>query len=71
MKGPRKTDAMCMPRHTFRNFHKNETGGERMPLAIFIGHHPRYYMAAATTGPYGVDEFGKPGMASWRRFGGR
>jgi 2,5-furandicarboxylate decarboxylase 1 len=27
-----------------------------MPIAIFIGHHPLYYMAAAVTGPYGMDE---------------
>jgi 2,5-furandicarboxylate decarboxylase 1 len=27
-----------------------------MPFAIFIGHHPLYYMAAAVTGPYGMDE---------------
>jgi 2,5-furandicarboxylate decarboxylase 1 len=28
-----------------------------MPVAIFIGHHPLYYVAAATTAAYGVDEF--------------
>ncbi len=57
VKGSRKTGALFMPRHTFRNFQKYETDGEPMPIAIFIGHHPRYYMAAATTGPYGMDEF--------------
>ena len=28
-----------------------------MPVAIFIGHHPLYYAAAATTAAYGLDEF--------------
>jgi 2,5-furandicarboxylate decarboxylase 1 len=28
-----------------------------MPVAIFIGHHPLYYAAAATTAAYGDDEF--------------
>src|ERR1019366_3520082 len=28
-----------------------------MPVAIFIGHYPLYYAAAATTGAYGLDEF--------------
>ncbi len=57
VKGPRKTGALFVPRHTFRNFQKHEVRGEAMPVAIFIGHHPRYYLAAATTGPYGMDEF--------------
>jgi 2,5-furandicarboxylate decarboxylase 1 len=29
---------------------------EPMPIAIFIGHHPLYYMAAATTGAFEMDE---------------
>jgi len=28
-----------------------------MPVAIFIGHYPLYYAAAATTAAYGLDEF--------------
>ncbi len=57
VKGPRKTGVLFVPRHAFRNLQKYEARGEAMPIAFFIGHHPRYYMAAATTGPYGMDEF--------------
>ena len=57
IKGRNRTGALLVPRHTFRNFQKYETKGEPMPIAFFIGHHPLYYMAAATTGPYGMDEF--------------
>lgn len=57
VKGRRKSGAMFVPRHTFRNFQKYEAQQRPMPIAIFIGHHPLYYMAAATTGPYGMDEF--------------
>jgi 2,5-furandicarboxylate decarboxylase 1 len=32
-----------------------------MPVAIFIGHHPLYYVAAATSAAYGVDELGIAG----------
>ncbi len=28
-----------------------------MPVAVFIGHHPLYYAAAATTAAYSLDEF--------------
>ena len=27
-----------------------------MPMAIIIGHHPMYYLAAPYTAPFGVDE---------------
>lgn len=57
VKGRNKTGILMVPRHTFRNFQKYEARGEPMPIAIFIGHHPLYYMAASTTGPYGMDEF--------------
>jgi 2,5-furandicarboxylate decarboxylase 1 len=56
IKGRNRTGALLVPRHTFRNFQKYETKGEPMAIAFFIGHHPLYYMAAATTGPYGMDE---------------
>jgi 2,5-furandicarboxylate decarboxylase 1 len=56
IQGRNRTGALLVPRHTFRNFQKYETRGEPMPIAFFIGHHPLYYMAAATTGPYGMDE---------------
>lgn len=57
VKGPRKTGVLIVPRHTFRNFQKYESKGLPMPIAFVVGHHPLYYMAAATTGPYGMDEF--------------
>ncbi len=57
LKGPRKTGALLYPRHAHANYRKYEARGEPMPIAIFIGHHPLMYMAAATTGPYEMDEF--------------
>jgi 2,5-furandicarboxylate decarboxylase 1 len=57
VKGPRRTGILLLPRHTWQNYRKYEARGEPMPVAIFIGHHPLYYMAAAVTGPYGLDEF--------------
>jgi 2,5-furandicarboxylate decarboxylase 1 len=57
VKGRNRTGALFVPRHTFRNFQKYESKGLPTPIAFVIGHHPLYYMAAATTGPYGMDEF--------------
>ncbi len=57
LKAPRKTGALLYPRHAHANYRKYEARGEPMPIAIFIGHHPLMYMAAATTGPYEMDEF--------------
>ena len=57
LKGPRKTGALIVPRHAHANYRKYEARGEPMPIAVFIGHHPLMYMAAATTGPYEMDEF--------------
>ena len=56
IKGARRTGILLLPRHTYANYRKYEAKGEPMPIAIFIGHHPLYYMAAAVTGPYGMDE---------------
>ena len=56
LKGRNKTGILFVPRHTSLNFQKYESRGEPMPIAIYIGHHPLYYMAAATTGPYEMDE---------------
>lgn len=56
VKGPRRTGVLFVPRHAFRNLQKYEARGEAMPIAFFIGHHPAYYAAGATTGPYGMDE---------------
>ena len=57
IKGPRKTGALIVPRHTRAILNKHEAKNEPMPVAIFIGHHPAYYAAAATTAAYGLDEF--------------
>lgn len=56
LKGKNRTGVLFVPRHSSLNFQKYESRGEPMPIAIFIGHHPLYYMAAATTGPYEMDE---------------
>jgi 2,5-furandicarboxylate decarboxylase 1 len=56
LKGRNKTGALILPRHTFMNLRKYEERGEPMPIATFVGHHPLYYMAAAATAAYGVDE---------------
>ncbi|MBI4491596.1 MAG: UbiD family decarboxylase [Chloroflexi bacterium] len=57
VKGPRKTGVLFLPRHAFLNYQKYEARGEPMPIAFIVGHHPAYYMAASTSGPYGMDEF--------------
>jgi len=57
IKGPTRTGILLLPRHTWQNYRKYEERGQPMPVAIFIGHHPLYYMAAAVSGPYGLDEF--------------
>jgi len=56
VKSRNKTGILLVPRHTSINLQKYEAKKEPMPIAIFIGHHPLYYMAAATTGPYELDE---------------
>ena len=57
IKGPGKSGILLYPRHSWRNYMKYQARNEPMPVAIFIGHHPLYYVAAATTAAYGVDEF--------------
>ncbi len=57
IKGPNKSGILLYPRHTWKNYVKYQARNEPMPVAIFIGHYPLYYAAAATTGPYGLDEF--------------
>ena len=56
IKGPQKSGILLYPRHTWRNYLKYQARGEPMPVAVFIGHHPLYYVAAATTAAYGADE---------------
>ena len=56
IKGPNKSGILLYPRHTWRNYLKYQERNQPMPVAIFIGHHPLYYVAAATTAAYGDDE---------------
>ena len=61
IKGARKSGILLYPRHTWKNYLKYQARNEPMPVAIVIGHHPAYYVAAATTAAYGVDELGIAG----------
>lgn len=56
IKGPNKSGILLYPRHSWKNYLKYQERNEPMPVAIFIGHHPAYYAAAATTAAYGLDE---------------
>ncbi|MCZ6789056.1 MAG: UbiD family decarboxylase [Chloroflexi bacterium] len=45
-------------RESWGHLTKNESNGRPTPMAIVIGHHPAYEMAAAYTGPHpGFEEF--------------
>jgi 2,5-furandicarboxylate decarboxylase 1 len=61
IKGPDKSGVLLYPRHTWKNYLKYQAMNKPMPVAVFIGHHPLYYAAAATTAAYGTDEFGIAG----------
>ncbi|MDD3653314.1 MAG: UbiD family decarboxylase [Desulfotomaculaceae bacterium] len=56
VQGPRQTGILMVPRHTRMIYSKYEERDMAMPVSIMIGHHPLYYMAAAMTAPFGVDE---------------
>jgi 2,5-furandicarboxylate decarboxylase 1 len=56
IKGPNKSGILLYPRHSWKNYVKYQARNEPMPVAIFIGHYPLYYAAAATTAAYGLDE---------------
>ncbi len=56
IKGPNKTGILLAPRHTRQIYSKYEERNENMPVSIMIGHHPMYYMAAAVSGSFGMDE---------------
>jgi 2,5-furandicarboxylate decarboxylase 1 len=57
IKGPDKSGILLYPRHSWKNYLKYQERNQPMPVAVFIGHHPLYYVAAATTAAYGDDEF--------------
>jgi 2,5-furandicarboxylate decarboxylase 1 len=56
VKGPNKSGILLYPRHSWKNYLKYQERNQPMPVAVFIGHHPLYYAAAATTAAYGLDE---------------
>lgn len=57
VKGDNKLGIMMVPgRHTWLIQQKYKALGKAMPIAIMIGHHPMFYMAAAYTGPIELDE---------------
>ena len=45
------------PRHNYEHYRRYQERGEPMPMAMVIGHHPAYEIAANYSGRYGVDEF--------------
>src|SRR3990167_6555273 len=51
VKGPRKTGALILPRHTREILNKYEARNQDMPVAIYIGHHPLYYIAGQGKNP--------------------
>jgi 2,5-furandicarboxylate decarboxylase 1 len=56
LKGPRRTGFLVVPRHTWRHHKKYEAQGQRMPMAVVIGVHPAYEIAACYTGKLDEDE---------------
>jgi 2,5-furandicarboxylate decarboxylase 1 len=56
VKGPRKTGFLAVPRHTWRHFQKYEKAGRPTPMAVVIGAHPAYELAACHTGKLDEDE---------------
>jgi 2,5-furandicarboxylate decarboxylase 1 len=57
VKGPRRTGILARPEtHLWQIYEKYEARGEPMPIAIFNGHHPLLYYAAAWSGAFEVDE---------------
>jgi 2,5-furandicarboxylate decarboxylase 1 len=62
VKGDQKTGIMMVPgRHTDLIYRKYEAMNKPMPIAIMIGHHPMYYLAACYTGPLELDELALAG----------
>ncbi len=57
IKEDNKTGIYMVPgKHTHLIYEKYEALGKPMPMAIVVGHHPMYYLAAPYTAPLGVDE---------------
>lgn len=58
---PRRVAFSMAGRHNYRHYQKYGQRDEPMPMAMVIGHHPAYEIAANWSGPYGVDEFALAG----------
>lgn len=56
VKSRNHTGILMVPRHTWMIYEKYEVLDEPMPMAVVIGHHPAYEIAAAYSGPLGLDE---------------
>lgn len=50
------TGVLMVPRHTWTIYEKYQNLNKPMPMAVAIGHHPAYEIAAAYCGPLGLDE---------------
>ncbi len=50
--GPKRAHCLVFSPHTWENIRINEERGEATPLALVIGCHPAYELAAAYTGPH-------------------
>jgi 2,5-furandicarboxylate decarboxylase 1 len=62
VKGDNKTGIMMVPgRHSHLIHQKYEAMNKPMPVAVVIGHHPMYYMAACYTGSFDLDELALTG----------
>ena len=62
VKGDNKTGIMMVPgRHTHLIYQKYEAMNKPMPVAVVVGHHPMYYMAACYTGSFDLDELALTG----------
>jgi len=57
-KNLRKLGVFMIPgKHTDLYFKCYKESGKDMPIAIVIGHHPRFYLGSQTTQPIEVDEY--------------
>jgi 2,5-furandicarboxylate decarboxylase 1 len=56
LKSGQRTGVLMVPRHMWMIYEKYEALGEPMPMAVILGHHPAYEIAAAYCGAFGLDE---------------
>lgn len=60
-KGPRKLGIHMSPRHNWQIYRKYEAQGRATPVAIVVGHHPSFYLAALNVSPFGRDDYALAG----------